>query len=199
MNAILGKRWLDVALVFMPGLVAFFAFRWFEPDSVAFVVGSFVAVHILDSGHSYTTALRVYRPGADPQPSARLKTAYTVIPIVIFAGVTLWIYARVPGFWTMLLYFTLFHHTRQLYGVLRWYQKLNRRFDAYSHLFLYAFVLLPALLFHGRSGFPSAAAERLGFIMFEAPALSVAVTIVYITTVLGWLVFESAPRSPRPY
>ena len=162
MNAILGKRWLDFALVFMPGLVAFFAFRWFHRVSVAFVIGSFIAVHILDSGHSYTTALRVYRrANTDPRPSPRLKITYMVIPIVSFAVVTFWIYARVPGFWTMLLYFTLFHHTRQLYGILRWYQKLNRRFDAYSHLFLYAFVLLPAVLFHGRSGFPSAVAERL--------------------------------------
>jgi hypothetical protein len=48
------------------------------------------------------------------------------------------------------VYFTLYHNIRQLYGVSKWYQKINKSFDKVSDYFLYAFCIIPIIAFHFR-------------------------------------------------
>ncbi|MEM6733779.1 MAG: hypothetical protein AAF658_19620, partial [Myxococcota bacterium] len=93
--------------------------------------------------------------------------------------------------WTAFIYFGFYHHARQYYGVLRWYQKLNGRFDPWSHWFVYALFLFPAVLFHFREE-PFFGGHYTGhdLLLWPAPGVYAAGLLIYGALVTTWLLYE---------
>jgi hypothetical protein len=188
---ILGTSGRDAGLIVFPGLVGV-ALAWLlREGSPAAHLYAFCAVVLIDSGHVYTTAWRTYLRKEERQS----HPIYWVAPLLVLSGVALWVWLRIPYLWAFVVYATAFHHIRQFYGMLRWYQRLNGRRCAPSAFFLYALTLLPLLLFHVR---PPGSIQELVYYtnqdLFFAPhsELFHAGMALYGLTACAWLVFELA-------
>lgn len=148
MNWIFGKVQNDLLWLHIPGLVALFLVFGL-PITDAYLGGMLfilLAKGLFDSGHIAATFFRTYGI-----PAERSNKVYLWSPILIFLVFTLWMAFKIPGFWMFIIYSTLFHNFRQYYGVTRWYQKLNSRFDKVSDIFLHLLCLIPFIAFHFRN------------------------------------------------
>ncbi|MEL6543843.1 MAG: hypothetical protein AAFQ82_04400 [Myxococcota bacterium] len=189
--AILGAFSTDVALLFLPGALTLALFWFVPPTMTSILVASFVTLYMLDSGHGYVTAMRIHlRPKALKSHSRALQLAYWLTPLGAFLLAAGWVYSGLPGLWTALVYVTLFHHLRQLYGVLRWYQKLNGRFDQSSHRFLYGLMLIPICVLHGRSDSPIRGLFDDDFLLFQSQSVMTALVVLHGIVAFVWIGFE---------
>lgn len=192
---ILGSAGRDLAFMALPVLAVILLSTALPETSRAMVVATFLVFYCVDSGHGVVTALRAYRRGAFEKLPPLIKRISVFTPVAAFALVFAWIYLRVPHFWTALLYATVFHHIRQFYGVLRWYQKLNGRFDSYSHLFLYALLIVPLAALHVRPDLP----VRGHFtgnegLMFPHSTVFYSLVAVEVVVWSAWVLWEIAQR-----
>lgn len=137
----------DSLWLILPGLLAIilaFSINLENNALVAFIF-FFVAKGFLDSGHIAITYFRTYG-----DPEERNKKVYMWVPLGLFLIFFTWMYFSIPWFWAFIIYMTVFHNFRQYYGITRWYQKLNQRFDKKSDTFLHLLCLIPFLTFHFR-------------------------------------------------
>lgn len=189
---ILGSARNDAALLLAPGFAAALAVQWLAPDSLPYVILAVLVVYLLDAGHVFSTAVRVYlRPARWRDYPGRLRLAYVLTPIVAFVIPFLWIYSGAPFYWTALIYIGFYHHVRQHHGVLRWYQKLNGRFDRWSSRFLHVLFLGPCVIAHFRSD----VLYRGHFTgqdlqVMPSPVLWKVGLVLYGAVVAAWLVYE---------
>lgn len=189
---ILGTARTDAALLLAPGLIAALAAQWLQPDTLPYIVAGVLVVYLLDAGHVFSTAVRVYfRPSRWRSYPVRLRLIYLLTPPAAFLIPFLWVYAGIPLYWTALIYLGFYHHVRQHHGVLRWYQKLNGRFDVWSSRFLHVLFLGPCVIAHFRSDvlyrghftgsdlqlLPAQSAWHVGL-------------AIYAIVVAAWVVFE---------
>lgn len=144
---ILGSFRRDFLFLTFPGLVAiaFAAATRHSQDWVLRIwIASFVYICI-DSGHVYTTMWRTYLQPSEFRDKRKL---YLATPLVFMLAFFIWVYAQLPGLWELVVYGTLFHNFRQLWGFLRWYEKIEGRKDPNTGFFFHAFILIPIIAFH---------------------------------------------------
>lgn len=137
----------DSLWLILPGLLSIifvFSINFEDHTALAFIF-FFIAKGLLDSGHIAITYFRTY---ADPEENK--KPIYIWLPLCLFFSFFAWMYFSLPGFWAFVIYTTVFHNFRQYYGITRWYQKLNQRFDKKSDIFLHLLCLIPFIAFHFR-------------------------------------------------
>lgn len=143
---ILGDEVADGALILFPGVLWAAAFPLLPEKSAAVGLLAFFAVAIVDAGHVYATLWRTYF-----RPEERSSSPiYWIAPLAVVAVVTGWFALGLPKVWSFVVYATLFHHFRQYYGMLRWYERLNGRTCRVSEGFLYLLLALPFALMHVR-------------------------------------------------
>lgn len=143
---ILGSPAKDGALILFPGLLWAALFPFAPEESVLIGALAFFAVVIVDGGHVYATLWRTYFRGVERDSSP----IYWQTPLAIVAVMTAWFAFGLPRAWSFVVYATLFHHFRQYYGMLRWYERLNSRACRISEFFLYALTITPFVLLHFR-------------------------------------------------
>lgn len=143
---ILGSPAADGALILFPGMLLFPLF-WSASESFLFVWMTLFTLVAIDSGHAYSTVWRTYFRGEERRSSA----VYWLTPLAVVAVMTLWFACGLPHAWKFVLYATMFHHFRQYYGMLRWYERLNGRTCSVSELFLYGLAITPFVLLHFRT------------------------------------------------
>ena len=51
-----------------------------------------------------------------------------LVPILIAILSFLWLYLKIPYYWSFYILITVFHNLRQGWGLVRWYEKKNKRF-----------------------------------------------------------------------
>lgn len=144
------KLYIDILVLYAPGVFAIVLSHWIpnNPESAALLLFSFVAAGFLDSGHVYTTLWRTYF-----RSSERKRTrVYLLAPPFFFILFFTWSYMQWSYLAAFVVYATVFHNVRQLLGISRWYQKLNRNWSRLSDIFLYLGCGLPFLIFHFRQG-----------------------------------------------
>ena len=107
-----------------------------------------------------------------------------------FLFVFLWVAFKIPYLWPFIVYFTLFHHVRQNYGISRWYQKLNNRFSNLTNKYLYLLLFIPIVLFHFRDIDMGGYYSDNDFFMFTSPDLLFYGLIVYGLVIASWIFFE---------
>lgn len=144
---ILGSFRRDFLFLTLPGLLAI-AFAVATRHSQEWAVRVWIAYFIyicIDSGHVYTTMWRTYLQPAEFNERRRL---YLITPFAFMIVFALWVGLRLPGLWEVVVYGTLFHNFRQLWGFLRWYEKVEGRKDPNTGFFFHAFIFIPIAAFH---------------------------------------------------
>lgn len=183
---ILGNSRRELFYIYLPGLVSVaLAMLWPELGEESLLYG-ILAMGIIDSGHVYTTAWRTWLHGDEVKTSA----SYWYFPLFFFSFFTMWFYLEVPYLWAFVVYATLYHHSRQVYGFSKWYQKLNRRSDTVSDYYLYFFAYFPMVIYHFR---PEAVANyytQQDLFLYPLPWLRDALLSVYFLVAASWGIRE---------
>lgn len=180
----------DFSIFILPTLFSILYFSFFRnspEDAIHRVIVSTVMLILADNGHVYLTLWRTYLDKNERRRSA----VYWSAPIILFTFIFLMTQWNIQYFWTFIIYATVYHNLRQLYGFSRWYQKLNQHSDPRRDYFLYALCLLPLVII--TFGEP----RLVSFYYSVNDALYWPNTFVYETllnlyvmTIIAWLLYE---------
>lgn len=179
----------DILFLYVPGILAILISHLIpeNEESVVFLFFAFIAAGFLDSGHVYATVWRTYF-----RPTERKRTRlYWALPIFFFALFFMWNYFEWKYLAAFVVYATVYHNVRQLLGISRWYQKLNRAWSKTSDIFLYLLCFWPFLIYHFRD--TATATHYYGtdeLFAFPSDQLLNASISIYFIIVASWLGFE---------
>lgn len=188
---ILGSFRRDFLFLTLPGLVAI-ALSIFLREQPQWAFRGLVVYLVytwIDTGHVYTTMWRTY---FRRQELSAARLVYIATPILFFSLFAAWAWFAWPGLWGVVVYGTLFHNIRQLWGFLKWYQKLEGRSDAASSFFFHALVLLPVAAYHfNPQRAPGYYYFNQGEVMhWPQPDLYILCVGLYAATLLVWMLHE---------
>lgn len=183
---ILGSFKMEAMFFFLPGLIGMVVAMAFPHFGETSLIYGLIATALIDSGHVYTTFWRTF---FHPEERNSSK-AYWLIPLAIFFFFFGWYFTALPGLWSFVVYSTLFHHVRQVYGFSKWYQALNKRTDKISDYFLYALAVGPIFIYHFR---PDAIGNYYSSgDLFLYPDFQVyrSLLFVYSVILVSWIMYE---------
>lgn len=183
---ILGSFKMEAMFFFLPGLLGMVVAMAFPHFGDTSLIYGLIATALIDSGHVYTTFWRTFFHPEERNSSR----AYWLIPLAIFIFFFGWYFSKLPGLWSFVVYSTLFHHVRQVYGFSKWYQALNKRTDKISDYFLYALAVGPIFIYHFR---PDAIGNYYSSgDLFLYPDFQVyrSLLFVYSVILVGWIMYE---------
>ena len=193
MRAWILESWpADAGWLLIPGLLATLLSLWIPdtPGSAAYALFAFVTLGLLDSGHVYATLWRTY---LNPRERRRTRL-YWLVPLAVFALFFAWAGLGIPYLGSFVLYVTLFHNIRQLFGIAKWYQKLNGVYRPAADFFVQALCAVPLL---GAHFDPRAPLRWRGYyagdevLLHPDPALYRIALGGYALLVAAWLVYEA--------
>ncbi len=179
---------LELGFIYIPGLLGITLGVLFPELGNTSFLYALLATSLIDSGHVYTTLWRTYFHKRELISSKR----YVIFPILSFLLFFVWNISSLPGLWKFVVYSTLFHHVRQVYGLSKWYQSLNKRSDKKSDFFLYALSILPIITYHFRPG--AIAQYNTTYDLFLFPNIIIArvLMMLFFGILLGWIYYESS-------
>ena len=190
MRWILGSGAKDLLLILGPGLLAVPFFRLLPPSFLLTVL-AFLTFVVIDTGHVYTTVWRTYFRD-EGRTSSRI---YWVATLAIVLLMTPWFALGLPYAWSFVVYATMYHHFRQYYGMLRWYERLNGRACRVSEGLLYFLTIFPFVLMHFR---PEPALQTMAMyaehdvFLMQNPTVWRAGLWLLAAAWCGWLGFETS-------
>jgi hypothetical protein len=177
-------KW-DFTFLILPGLLTVLWIPWIETGTAA-TLAAILITGLLDSGHVYTTAFRLWIFG-----KGHASRSFLWVPLAVFALITTWVQLQIPGLWPFIVYATIFHNFRQFYGFVRWYETLNGRSSRLTHAFFYALILIPVLIYHFRPGIPRAMYSDDDLLHVpDWPGVRMALFRIYLLVWAGWLAHE---------
>ena len=109
---ILKTRLREFFFMYLPGLLAVLAAIFLPDLGEESLLYGLLAMGVIDSGHVYTTMWRTWLH----KEEIVTDKLYIFFPIAFFFLFTIWFYLGLPFLWTFVVYSTLYHHTRQVYG-----------------------------------------------------------------------------------
>lgn len=184
---ILGSLRSEMLFFLLPGLFSIVVAILSPNLGETSIVYAILATGLIDSGHVYTTAWRTYL-----NPSERSsRYIYWLIPLIFFFFFGTWYFTQLPYLWNFIVYATLYHHVRQVYGFSKWYQSLNKRSDKISDFFLYALALLPIIIYHFRPGVIGSYYSEQDLFLFPDAIWLQRLLLVYSFFVLSWIIYEA--------
>lgn len=181
------KLYIDILILYVPGVFFIALSQWLFRKPIEWIWFAFLVVMIIDSGHIYTTAWRTYF-----RPAERKRSIlYLLFPVGFFILFFSWVHFGWNYLTSLIIYVTTFHNVRQLLGISRWYQKLNKNRSHVSDYFLYALCGLPFLAVHFKAFIPYSPFFTPGQIFLSPNAhFFNVVSNVYIVVLLSWIIFE---------
>lgn len=138
----------DRLFILVPPVLAMLAAFSFAENSQIYLL-LLVVVSIFDSGHVYITLWRTWWNTA---LQVKPKSFWTV-PLAVFLLIFFWNYLELRYLWSFIVYFTVYHNVRQLYGINKWYQMLEEKFDKTTDYFLYGVCGLSFFALHFKPDF----------------------------------------------
>lgn len=179
------KSW-DLGWLYFPGLLAIIL-AWLLPESehsASSLIFAFVALGLLDSGHVYATIWRTYLHKKEFQRSR----IYLYAPALFFGVFFFWSFFSWPFLGAFVVYITIFHNFKQLYGVNAWFQKLNSTAHKSDRRDFYFLTLAPVVLAHLRPDFPAIAYySGQDFFWAPHPLIYQAGLFSYLVLLLAWI------------
>ncbi|MBT7609054.1 MAG: hypothetical protein HN576_04820 [Bacteriovoracaceae bacterium] len=178
----------DLFLILVPGFFVFIIFYLISNsgDDQYLEYFSFFVFAIIDSGHVYTTLWRTYFNKDERSQDKR----YLYVPIGIFVVIFSWHSLQLPYLWSFLFYTTIYHHLRQYYGVLKWYEKKSQSFSIYSGRILYVLCALPMIASHFRSNLTMHFYTANDFLSYPDPFLLLVTGSLHFILFFIWLGYE---------
>jgi hypothetical protein len=151
-----------------------------------FLVISFIITGLISAGHTYTSWIRVL---FDSQ-SRKEKQVYVHVFLGLISLLFLWSALKIPYLLSFAFYMNLYHLLRQYYGVLVWYQRLNRRRDRYFGFIIHGLLFIPVLGYHFRS--VSFRGSYLGeeILIHPDPRVFYGLIATNLVLVLIWFAYE---------
>lgn len=141
----------DFFKIYLSGILAFIYLliaRGQGEDSLPMLIFGVLLFNFSDVGHVYTTIIKTW---LDPNEKY-VSRQYWLTPLTILVVILVWRYAfNFNYFWACVVYFDLWHNLKQGYGVVKWYESLNKRYYQLTKLFYYGLTLLPFLVFNFRT------------------------------------------------
>lgn len=172
---ILGSFKKDALFFYLPGGIAMLLTVVFPHLGESSLWYAFIATGLIDSGHVYTTFWRtLFHP-----EEFRSRKAYFILPVCFFFIFALWFKLGAQYLWSFVVYATLFHHIRQVYGVSKWYQVLNKKSDLISDKFLYLLAVFPMFAYHFRPGVPANYYSSQDLFLSSNPSLFQGLLVIY--------------------
>lgn len=175
-----------MGFIYLPGLLGVMIAIAFPHLGDTSFLYALLAMSLIDSGHVYTTNWRTYFHKKELLTSKR----YVVFPILSFFFFFIWNFSEIKGLWKFVVYATLFHHVRQVYGLSKWYQSLNKRSDKISDLFLYSLSILPIVTYHFRPGAIAQYYTVHDLFLFPNMAIVQGLMILFFLVLLAWIIYE---------
>lgn len=139
------SHWQDFLKLYLPGIGGVALLELLQPGAEVPIAFYFLVFYFLDAGHVYTTLWRTLFNKSE----LKREPLTWQVPVVILLLTTMWLLLKIPYFWSFVVYYTFYHNLRQGWGIVRWYEKLNRRFDT-NEWFYYSLTVLPLCIFHFR-------------------------------------------------
>lgn len=183
---ILGSFRTELIFFYLPGLISVIAAILFPDLGATSLLYGLLATALIDSGHVYTTAWRTWFYPEELKSSHR----YWLFPLTFFVLFATWYYLKLPGLWSFVVYTTLFHHIRQVYGFSKWYQALNKRMDKISDYYLYALAIFPLIIYHFRQGVPANYYSDHDLFLYPDLLVQKILIIIYSLIWSGWITHE---------
>jgi hypothetical protein len=150
MNWIFNSFKQDFLKIYTSGIVSYIVYLLIAPtgaNSLWFVFFNFIVFNLTDVGHTYTT---MYKTILDPK-ERKHSHMYWLTPLIIISMILIWRFNfNFLWFWVFVAYYTLFHNQRQAFGIMKWYESLNKKVYKETKLFFYSLTLLPVLIHHFR-------------------------------------------------
>lgn len=138
----------DRFFILMPPVLALLVAFAFIENSAGYL-WLLLGVSVFDSGHVYITGWRTWwNAGLAQKPAA-----FYLVPALVFIAMFFWNYLSIPFLWTFVVYFTVYHNVRQLYGIGKWFQVVEKNFNKAADYFLYAVCAVSFLALHFRTDF----------------------------------------------
>jgi hypothetical protein len=186
MRWILGSPLKEFLYIYLPAIIGIMIAVVYPQLGETSVFYALLAMALIDSGHVYTTFWRTFFYPKEMRSHSR----YWIAPVLIFMILSTAFFLEVSWFWKFVVYATLFHHLRQVYGLSRWYQSLNGRQDKVSDFFLYALSLLPMLIYHFRSGLKAYYYSEADLFFFPNQTLQNLFLVVDLLIFCAWILYE---------
>lgn len=183
---ILGTLHKEMAFLYLPGTLSVLVAILFPALGETSIIYALLATALIDSGHVYTTAWRTFLH-PDEMRSSKL---YFIVPVVAFVVFSSWHILGFKGLWSFVVYATLFHHVRQVYGLSKWYQALNKRPDRISDYFLYALAILPMVAYHFRPEVPNNYYSHNDLFLFPNINVLKGLYLIYACVLASWIIYE---------
>jgi len=181
-----GNRNIDILVFHLSGLIGLVFFILIGQNNLSFILYGFLITQFLDAGHNYITAWRTFILRVNLWE----RINYFLLFLFCFLIILLWVYLKIPEFWTFFLYFTFLHHIRQYYGICRWYQKLNNRHCNISNFFLYSLTIFPFILFHFRNLPEITNYSKISLFQFPSQNIFFGGLLIYALIFLAWVFHE---------
>ncbi len=188
-------RWIgksaswDLVWLYFPGVLAVLLSHLipFAEDSTLTIVFAFIALGLLDSGHVYTTVWRTYFHS----PERKRSLVYLWAPLGFFLLFFWWSFLNIPFLGPFVVYITLYHNFKQLYGVNSWFQRLNLSAQKNDKKIFYFLTLAPIFIAHFRSDFPKIAYYSTNdFFWVPNAQIFRPLVLSYFCLAGSWLIFE---------
>ncbi len=183
---ILGSFRTELIFFYLPGLFSVIVAILFPELGTTSILYGILATALIDSGHVYTTVWRTWLYPDELKSSHR----YWLFPLAFFIIFASWYFFNLPGLWSFVVYTTLFHHVRQVYGFSKWYQAINKRADKISDYFLYALAIFPMIIYHFRDGVPVYYYSENDLFIFPNLMVQKVLILVYSLIWAGWISHE---------
>ncbi len=184
--------------MYLPGLLAVIA-AIFSPNlGEESLLYGMLALGVIDSGHVYTTMWRTWLH----KEEVITEKLYFFFPVAFFLLFATWFYFELPYLWSFVVYSTLYHHTRQVYGFSKWYQKLNKRQDNESDRYLYFFAYFPMVIYHFRPEAIGSYYTDTDLFLYPQPVLRDFLLYFYLMVAMTWgyrewRLWQSGIREPN--
>ena len=183
---IFGSARNDLLILYLGGCVAFFMVWALPGDSRLGAFFGLLTLAAIDTGHMYTTVWRTWFRKSELASSPR----YWITPLLVFLAVLAWALLKIPFLFNIILYTTIYHHMRQYYGVVRWYEKLNRRTSRPSHWYIQALFILPLAFAHFRTDGTTQIFYRGDLFVYPSLPLYRVTLFAYLTVAASWVGYE---------
>lgn len=183
---IFGNFQKDILLIYVPTIVALLIPIFSMSSSNLQVIYAFLVLALIDSGHGY---ISVFRFQGNNRPKEEKRNALTLF-LAIFAAISFGQYIGIPYMFTAFIYFTIYHHIKQYFGLQKWYEKINQVEWKLRSLFLWGLTVTPAIIFHLRPEVQTIRNELSLFSFSDYEFLLPGIRMAYYFAISIWLAFE---------
>lgn len=172
-----------LAVIIFP---AFFMAQATELSTASWVI----LILLVDVAHVYSTIYKTYFNRAS---LAKFNVLFKITPLICWIVGTLLYSIDSLVFWRCLAYLAVFHFIRQQYGFMRIYsrgQQIPRWAGAVHTICIYAFTVLPVLIWHAQGQKNFNWFVENDFLYFDSPLLGSFFTVLFFICVMSYVTTE---------